>query len=294
VSAWADVTVTISTLDRPETLARCLDALLSGRRLPGEVVIVDQGENPATRAVVEGGRSGSVPIRYVRQERRGLSSSRNAALHEASRSVIAVTDDDCVPSPGWIAALENAFAVAEAPEAVTGRVLPLGPDAPGRYAIASRESPAPAMYRGRALPWHVGSGNNFAVRRDWYARLDGCDERLGVGSPGHAAEDMDLFYRLLRQGARIRYDPEVLVYHERDGEARRLATRWSYGHGVGAFCGMTLRRGDSYAAYILARWLLDRGRDLGRALVGGDEGSVRQQSLSLGGTLRGLVYGLRV
>lgn len=290
----ANVTVTIATLDRPDALARCLDALLAGNRLPAEVVIVDQGRDRGAASVVDHRRRGAVSIRYIRQARRGLSISRNTALEHATCAVVAVTDDDCVPAPNWIANLERAFASPELPDAVTGRVLPLGPDTPGRYTIASREGTLRAEYRGRALPWLVGSGNNYAVKRDWYARLGGCDERLGVGSPGKAAEDMDLFYGLLRQGACICFDPEVVVFHERHTAAKRLSTRWSYGYGMGAFCTLWLRQRDGYALYVLIRWLLNHLAALAGALGARDWWQAHQRSLSLRGTIRGMVYGLRV
>ena len=76
----AHVSAAIATLDRPEALARCLDALLSGAVLPAEVIVVDQSANDATKAMIEQRRAGAVPILYTRQQRRGLSASRNAAL----------------------------------------------------------------------------------------------------------------------------------------------------------------------------------------------------------------------
>jgi GT2 family glycosyltransferase len=144
------------------------------------------------------------------------------------------------------------------------------------------------------LPWFVGSGNNYAVKREWYTRLGGCDERLGVGSPGKAAEDMDLFYRLLRHGVCIRYDPDVVVYHERQSRERRLSSRWSYGYGMGAFCTLWLRQGDPYALYVLYRWLADHSGEFTRAIVKREWWEARQRGLSLRGTFQGLWYGLRV
>jgi GT2 family glycosyltransferase len=290
----ANVTVTIATLDRPAALARCLEGLLSGHTLPTEIIIVDQGQGGEAQTVVDRHRDSPVSIRYIHQQKRGLSISRNTALEHATCPIVAVTDDDCVPDPTWISNLERAFAAPGKPEAVTGRVLPLGPEAPGLWVVGSRELEAHSEFRGRALPWYVGSGNNYAVKRDWYARLGGCDERLGVGSAGKAAEDMDLFYRLLRHGARISYDPDVVVYHERQAADRRLATRWGYGYGMGAFCSLWLRQRDAYALYVLMRWLLLHGRELTGALIRRDWWQVRQRSLSLDGTMRGLVYGLRV
>jgi GT2 family glycosyltransferase len=294
VTRLAYVSAAIATLDRPEALARCLDALLSGIVLPAEVVVVDQSTNDATKAVIEPRQAGAVPIIYIRQQRRGLSASRNAALAQVSYPVVAVTDDDCVPDPGWVAAIERAFASPAAPHALGGRVLPLGPEVPGTYVIAVRESPLRAEFSGKALPWLVGSGNNFAVKTDWFSRIGGCDERLGVGSPGKAAEDIDLFYRLLRAGAHVRYEPEALVYHQRQTKTQRLRSRYGYGYGVGAFCSLCLRRGDLYALRVFAHWLCWQCKDLAVATGRWQLQEAHQRWLALRGTVSGLIYGLRV
>ncbi len=57
----AHVSAAIATLDRPETLARCLDALLSGAVLPAEVIVVDQSANDATKAMIEQRRRATPP-----------------------------------------------------------------------------------------------------------------------------------------------------------------------------------------------------------------------------------------
>jgi GT2 family glycosyltransferase len=149
-------------------------------------------------------------------------------------------------------------------------------------------------FSGKAIPWFVGTGANFAVKREWLARAGSYDERLGAGSPGMAAEDAELFYRLLCAGARIWYEPDAVIYHERQSEAQRLRSRWTYGHGVGAFCGLWFRRQDLYVLRILLHWLLSQGRELAHALRHRQWRQLRERSLILRGTMRGLVYGLRV
>ncbi len=288
------IVVAIPTLDRPDRLARCLDALLAGDALPCAVVVVDQGADDATLHEVEARRDGGVPLVHLSREPRGLSAARNAAATVTGRPIVAFIDDDCVPSRRWVAALERAFAGPAALAAVTGPVLPLGPERPGFHAVSVRSRAVPAEFRRRALPWRVGTGGNTAVRREWLERVGGYDERLGTGSPGHAGEDMDLLYRLLRSGATVRYEPGAAVFHERQDTARRLASRPRYGHGMGAFCGIWLRRRDPYALGILARWSMDRGRGLAGACILGRWRRVREEALMLRGAGAGLLYGLRV
>jgi GT2 family glycosyltransferase len=268
--------------------------MLAGEVLPAEVLIVDQSRGDATRLAIEQRRGSLVPIIYIRQERRGLSASRNAAVARASRPILAVTDDDCVPDQGWIAAIERAFASPTAPDAVTGRVLALGSDVPGLYAVSLRQGTTRVEFSGKAVPWLAGTGGNFAVKRAWLERVGCYDERLGAGSPGQAAEDAELVYRLLCAGARIRYEPDALVFHERQSESRRMRSRWTYGHGIGAFCAIWLRRRDLYALRILGQWVLDQCRELARAVWHWERRQIQERLLILRGTLRGLMYGLRV
>jgi hypothetical protein len=114
-----------------------------------------------------------------------------------------------------------------------------------------------------------------------------------VGSPGKAAEDIDLFYRHLRAGARIRYEPDALVYHQRQSKAQRLASRWSYGYGIGAFCSLWLCRGDLYALCVLGYWIAWQSWGFAVATARRQWLETYQRWLSLRGTLGGLMYGFR-
>src|SRR5512142_2687282 len=127
----ARVAAAIATRNRPAGLARCLDALLAGTMLPAEIIIVDQSATSRAPGAVAAPAGTAVPIRYIRQPPMGLSASRNAAIRTTGYPVLAMTDDDCVPDAGWIGAIAAAFEAAPDSAAVTGRVLPLGPERPG-------------------------------------------------------------------------------------------------------------------------------------------------------------------
>jgi GT2 family glycosyltransferase len=290
----APITAAVAACDRPEPLRRCLQALLNGEALPAQLIVVDQSPGGEVEEVVASMTRPGMEVRYIRQPRRGLSASRNAAIAGATQPLIAFTDDDCVPAPGWLASIVDVLGHSTGPAAVTGRVLPLGEPQPGTHVVSPRTGTERVDYRGRAVPWAVGTGGNLATRLEWLNRVGRFDERLGAGSPGRAAEDADLLHRFLRGGATVRYEPAVVVYHERQTEAQRLASRWSYAFGVTAFCGLWLRRGDVYAMWLLAGWLGHQARVLTTATLRGDWPLARQRWLSLRGGARGLLYGLRL
>jgi hypothetical protein len=159
--------------------------------------------------------------------------------------------------------------------------------------VASRTSGVRRRFRGRTLPWNIGSGNNFALRREWFQRVGGCDQRLGPGTPGRGGLDMDLFYRVLRAGGTALYEPDAVVLHERAPRAGRLARRGPYGFGMGALCALRMRERDAYALPLLAGWVALRLRLAAAGLARGRLVAVREEALVLAGTAAGIGYGLR-
>jgi GT2 family glycosyltransferase len=153
---------------------------------------------------------------------------------------------------------------------------------------------SPADYTAGAVPWAVGTGGNFAARTDIVRKLGGYDCRLGPGSRSGAAEDIDLIYRMLRSGAKIRYCPEAVVRHERVSAAVRRLSRSTYGRGMGAFIAIRGREGDLGVALLLCRWVLQRLARLGRAGWRLDRLGVSEEALVLTSTVRGLAIGLRL
>jgi glycosyltransferase involved in cell wall biosynthesis len=290
------ITVAISTLDRPDKLARCLDSLLAGDVLPSEIIVVDQGQERTARGVVEQRQKPSAPpLRHLPQNRRGLSASRNAAIAHASAPVIAFTDDDCVPDPGWVAAIDQTFASQSCPDAVAGSVLALPSDCAEGFAVSLRESKQARDFTGKSIPWNLGTGGNFALKKEWFDKIGVFDERLGAGTVGRAAEDSDVIYRLLCAGALIRYEPTAIVFHELQSREKRLSSRWNYGYGIGAFCAIWLRRKDPFSVYMFSNWVYQLSRELAIVMIK-RQGLFRLQQVGANilGALQGLIYGFRI
>ena len=287
-----DITVGIATCGRPSALARCLRGLSGQTKRPNEVLVVDQSPSDDARAAAAS--CDLAEVRYLEQPRLGLSASRNMALSEAAGAVLAVTDDDCVPEPSWLAMVAAALERDPAPAAVTGQIRPLGDPLPGTFAVSSRGSTVAVDHVGRSLPWAVGSGGNFTASVEVLRRCGGWDERLGTGSRGQAAEDADLIYRLLLDGHRIRYEPEAVVRHERQTRARRIASRWSYGYGIGAMCGLWLARRDSYAVRMLGGYSRLHAGPLLVELRRRNRQRTAEHARALASLPPGVLHGLRV
>jgi GT2 family glycosyltransferase len=200
--AVPDVSVVITTRDRPERLARQLDALRAQTLAPDrfEVVVVDDGSGPETGAVLEGARDGWA-LTVVRNEvSRGPGGGRNAGWRVASAPLIAFTDDDCVATPGWLEALLEA--AGRHPGAfLQGKVLPI-PDELPSFGPFSHTVRVETMTRGFETA-------NIAYPRALLERLGGFDEVAFRRS----GEDTDLAWKAIGAGVEPVFVPEALVHH---------------------------------------------------------------------------------
>jgi GT2 family glycosyltransferase len=287
----AEISVAIATRDRPQALARCLDSLEACRILPAEIIVADQSAGKTPRPELSSAGVSVPPIRWIDGGTGGLAGAQQEAFEAARMEIVAVLDDDCVADPGWIEAIERAFAHEPRLALVCGRVEPL----PGAgVAVASRTGLARRRFNGPSPPWELGGGNNFAMRREWFDRVGGCDPRLGPGTPGQGGLDMDLFYRVLRDGGPALYEPTAVVRHERATRAGRLGRRRPYGFGMGVACAIHLRRGDRYAIRLLASWLALRLRLVAAGLLRRRFAVLHEEALVLAGTSAGIVHGMRL
>lgn len=264
----------IATRDRPHLLAGLLDALPAAVDAGTEVVVVDSASRTGRTAAL----CAEHGVRCVRLDRPGTSRARNAGIAATSAPLVAVTDDDCLPRPGWTAALAAGFA-DPAVGLVTGRV------------VADRTTSAPLSVTDLTVSQRfsaenlLGHGANAAFRRAALDAAGGFDETLGPGTPLHAAEDQELFGRVLRAGWAGAYAADAVVVH-RQWRSRGAALRTSYAYGVGA--GAAARRaGTGWRGPVVADALRPAVRDLRAGYATGTAAGVLRAVGAAVGTVRG-------
>jgi GT2 family glycosyltransferase len=263
----------VATVDRTDELARLLDSLEAQGYPRVRVIVVDQNADERLREVV--GRS-NVSVEHVRAEA-GLSRARNAGLELVDADVVAFPDDDCVYPPGLLSRVGELLTANAGLDGVTGRAE----DASG--ASSDSWNKDAAILTDDNL-WNRGISFTIFLRRALVERVGDFDERLGLGSPEPWAsgEEIDYLIRAVRAGARIAYDPSLVVRHVVREDDARIGAR------DGASVGYLLCKHD-YPARVVARMLV---RPLGGALVSavGLDGDRARYWLA---TFRGRVRGYR-
>ena len=117
------VSVVVGTRDRSGNLERCLRSLQVVAHDALEVVVVDNApSDDSTVRLVETMARDDPRLRYLREERRGLSHAADRGAREARGEIVAFIDDDVRVDPLWVAGLLRGFARGRDVGCVTGIV----------------------------------------------------------------------------------------------------------------------------------------------------------------------------
>lgn len=205
------VSVVIPHHDDPE-LSACLAALAAQRAdgIPFEVIVVDNGSR--TLPAVPPG------VRLLAEPAPGPGPARTTGALAALAPVVAFVDADCRPDPGWIAAIDQAFADPGAE--VAGGDIRIAPADPARLTVVEAYESVfgyrQQLYISRD---HYAATANMAVRRDIFLAV-GPFAGLGV------AEDMDWGRRATALGYRHAYLPRMRVRTPARPDFAALARKW--------------------------------------------------------------------
>jgi glycosyltransferase involved in cell wall biosynthesis len=191
------VCVIVPARDAAAHLPALLAGLAAQRRAPDQVLVVDDGSSDGTARL-----AGEHPVvtEVLHGGGRGPGAARNTAAAHTRADVLAFTDADCAPAPGWLEA--GLAAIAEA-DLVQGRVEP-PPEA--ELDVLDRTiwvTQAHGLFETA----------NLLVRRELFERIGGFEPWLQPKRSKELGEDVWLGYRARRAGARIAFAPDALVHH---------------------------------------------------------------------------------
>lgn len=263
------VSVIVPTRNRPEILRRCLESIVQSHSYYAydEFIVVDNSDNRAkirlNRQIVE-----DMGIRYCEEARSGLAFARNTGIRASAGDIIVFADDDFVVHRDWIRNLVLGYGDNEV-MCCTGRILPyrqdrasnvfartMGYDKGDRRHIFTTAdinllkllktvTSIGKMRLGdkTPVPWAVGAGF-CSFRKRVFNDLGYFDEELRVGTVS-AGEDMDMFYRILKAGHKIVYQPQAVVNHD-DPQTIEGVINKSYTYGLHRQALFTKYRKDPY------------------------------------------------
>ncbi|GII25775.1 glycosyltransferase [Planosporangium mesophilum] len=230
--------VVVPAYDEARRIRATLDALASQSDVDFTLLVVDNNSLDGTADVVrEFAATAPMPVRLMIEPEKGVGCAVDTGFRyaiESGATLLARTDADCLPRPGWVAAARAALngGAGMVCGRITARRDENGPLARAGFAVAVAVAAAfgrlrPA-HRGEYLaPYRMHAGNNMAITAELYQRCGGMPRRP---SP----TDRTFLNRVRRTTASISRSRDMVV----ENSTRRLR---------------------AYGLVRTARWYLDGG-----------------------------------
>ncbi len=265
----------VGTIGRVGELERLLDSLEAQTHRGFRVIVVDQNSDERVGPVLAGRE---LDVLHLTSPP-GLARARNTALDRLTADVVTFPDDDCTYPPDLLEALARRFADESELDGVSVRLA----DGDGR-SDAGWASDAVTLTKSNV--WNLVASAGIFLRRPAVERVGRFDEGLGLGAAGPWAsgEETDYAIRALEAGARIEYDPSIVVEH--DLAAHDAAGLRSRGLREGASVGYLLRKHD-YPRRTLGRMVVRPVGGVVLSLVRRDTATARFHAATLRGRVRG-------
>jgi len=203
------VSIIIPSHNRPKCLQQCLAAIteLDYARDKFEVIVVDDGSSTQLDPIVDL-FSAKINLHLLKQEHAGPARARNRGVKQAKGEFLAFTDDDCRPTPGWLATLMNFLAI-KPDSMIGGEILNALPGNSFSSASQALVSYLYFYYNKNSKEAHFFTANNIALSKKCFLAVGGFDQEWGIA----AAEDREFCDRWLLSGYQMTYAPEAVIYH---------------------------------------------------------------------------------
>lgn len=221
------ISVVIPARNSARTLAGTINAVLTGRRPPDELLVVDGESEDETASIAR--RLGA---RVVPNPKRHVAAARQLGVESSSATVIAFTDSDCLPDGDWLRLLEARFEDDPQLAGVGGRViLPQPTTRVQAYSANVFETimsfpTEPVYLTSRGMSGSF-PGANCAFRQDAIRSAGGFLDFFS-----NHAEEVDLVWRLIAQQARLLFDPAIAVIHLGYPDTYRRMVRTNFHYGI--------------------------------------------------------------
>jgi GT2 family glycosyltransferase len=210
------LSVVVATFNRAETLRETLRHLMDQDldRSCYEIVISDDGSSDNTRAIVQQAKAVSpVLINYCYHPNTGIGYTQNCGIREAKAPIVLLMADDIFMSRSALRAhLSKHEANPELGVAVLGNVQQ-SQALDSSVFLKTWDLFRFSDFKDKTeLPYYRFWACNISAKRDFVLRCGGFRENLGRCGP-IAHEDVEIGYRLHKQGLRILHCPEALADH---------------------------------------------------------------------------------
>jgi glycosyltransferase involved in cell wall biosynthesis len=197
------ISIIVPTFNSAKVLGTCLESLTNQTvtRERYEVIVVDDGSTDGTKDIVA-----KYPVTYIYQQNSGPAAARNNGVRQAEGAIILFTDADCEPQHNWIEEMLKPLDDNQV-VGVKGIYKTRQEELIARLVQIEYEHKYERMKKFRYIDFIDTYSAGY--RKDIFMKYGGFDERY----PRASVEDQEFSFRLSRDGHKMVFNPEAVVYH---------------------------------------------------------------------------------
>ncbi|MDB2283295.1 glycosyltransferase family 2 protein [Halorubrum ezzemoulense] len=208
------VSYIIATYNRREDLCDCLESIVEQSYDRQEIIVVSNSDKPEADLFGAGGKFGDVDVKFVHTPtRQGVPEARNSGFEIGSGDIYVTVDDDAVLTTQDVTThVVNEFLTTPELGAIAFRSKNADSGEVQAYEFPHRDETRPKNYAFETT-YFIGVAN--AIRSEALDRAGQYPEDFEYGF-----EELDLAFRILDAGYRIRYVPKACVRHKESPAGR--------------------------------------------------------------------------
>lgn len=215
----------IPTRNSAHTLGRVLESLAHHSHLIDELMVIDGDSEDSTCRIARLWGAQVIP-----NSKRHVAAARKLAVEMTSADILISLDSDCIPSPGWLPSLLAHFSDPDLAGVGGPYTRPLHCSGVEAFSAQVFEQ----IMAFPTSPTYVSTiqmGGTFVEGNCAFCRKDVLDAGNYRECFTNHAEGVDLFWRMIRKGCKLLFDPGLTVEHL--GYPRTLSAmmRRSYHYG---------------------------------------------------------------
>jgi len=217
----------VATMNRDKKLEECLKSIdqsvmvCSGVTI--DIIVIYQNGNSPTHELI----ANHPNTQFLTIETKGLALSRNYAISKSTGDYLVFIDDDAAIDPGFIKVLKSVIESTHT-NAYCGKIIDSSSNEnfTGHFSLNRNMQLRMSDYR-------LFMGSSHILSKNLLTRLGGYDEMFGAGAQYPAAEETDLFFRILRNKEKVLYIPELVFMHSIENVTRKEKV-FKYSFAIGA------------------------------------------------------------
>ncbi len=204
------ISIIVPAYNRSEEIDEFLSSFVKQSSKNFEVVIIDDGSTDNLKEVIKKYQS-VLTLRYFYQQNKGPGTARNLGMSKANGDILVFIDSDCTVPEEYIENLERHlntenFDAFGGPDTYRDDFPPFLKAV--NYSMTSFIGTGGTRGSNKSVAKYYPRSFNMGIKRKVYEKIGGMNE-LRHG------QDMDFSNRIYKAGFKIKFLPDVYVYHKR-------------------------------------------------------------------------------